>query len=152
MFWSPGQEQTKMKHHPLKFILLTNASQDSYRWTVWLGWHPAEIVSVGPKGQLKSVRNRLQSARAKASLIGSSIIQDPKRKFGLANSYTSLMEVRNDKKVTPGITELSRLRAHMNIVINYYILSRSTARFATSMSALPILVVQKRPRVRVFTD
>ena len=28
----------------------------------------------------------------------------------------------------------------------------STARLATSMSAFPILAVQKQPRVRVFTD
>ena len=65
------------------------------------------------------------------------------------------MGVRNDKKVTPGITELSRLRAHTSVkVANNYIglpimlaynlnvQSRSTARLATSMSALPILAVQ----------
>jgi hypothetical protein len=34
------------------------------------------------------------------------------RKRGLANSYASLIGARNDRKVTPGITELSRLRAH----------------------------------------
>ncbi len=92
------------------------------------------------------------------------------RKHGLANLYAFLMRARDDRKVTPGITELSRLRVHKNYVVRFVtlvihlyswisyqliidpqFLNRSTARFATSMSALPILVVQKLPRVGVFT-
>ena len=102
------------------------------------------------------------------------------RKHGLANLYAFLMRARDDRKVTPGITELSRLRVHKNSVVRFVtlvihlyswisyqliidpqFLNRSTARFATSMSALPILVVQKYnqfvwfycwlPRVGVFT-
>jgi len=26
-------------------------------WAVWLGWHPVEKVSTGPKGQLRGFRN-----------------------------------------------------------------------------------------------
>ena len=26
-------------------------------WAVWLGWHPAEKISAGPKGQLNRFRN-----------------------------------------------------------------------------------------------
>ena len=62
------------------------------------------------------------------------------RKHGLANLYAFLMRARDDRKVTPGITELSRLRVHMG---NLLLKNKSTARFATSMSALPILAVQK---------
>ena len=36
------------------------------------------------------------------------------RKRGLANLSTRLMRVRDDRKVTPGITELSRLRVHID--------------------------------------
>ena len=32
--------------------------KDRSRWTVWLGWHPVERISTGPKGWLKPVRNR----------------------------------------------------------------------------------------------
>jgi hypothetical protein len=39
-----------------------------------------------------------------------------KRKLGLANLYTFLMRVRDDWKVTPGITELSRPRVHTFIL------------------------------------
>ena len=83
---------------------------------------------------------------------------------------SSLMGARDDRKVTPGITELSRLRAHIErlcceqtlvpkVFISFSLALAialtferiSTARFATSMSALPILAVQKLPRVGVFT-
>ena len=52
------------------------------------------------------------------------------------------MGARDDRKVTPGITELSRLRAHISRSAMNFWKSISTARLATSMSAFPILVVQ----------
>ena len=60
--------------------------------------------------------------------------------MGSANFQVPLMGAGNNRKVTPGITELSRRRVHIDGAV------------ATSMSALPILDVQKHPRVRVFTD
>jgi hypothetical protein len=61
---------------------------------------------------------------------------------------SSLMGARDDRKVTPGITESSRPRAHM-IKCKFY-LSISTAGLATSMSALPILAVQKYRKTVFF--
>ena len=49
-------------------------------WIVWLGWHSVEKVSTEPKGLLKRVRNPLESARAKASLIGFTITINTKTK------------------------------------------------------------------------
>ena len=42
------------------------------------------------------------------------------RKCGLANSHTFLMRVGNDWKVTPGITELSRPRVHIDGAVCYF--------------------------------
>ena len=44
------------------------------------------------------------------------------------------------------------LKINFNLQIMFSKQNRSTARLATSMSAFPILAVQKQPRVRVFTD
>ena len=41
------------------------------------------------------------------------------RNTGLANLYTSLIGVRDDRKVTPGITELSRLRVPIGGAVCY---------------------------------
>jgi hypothetical protein len=60
------------------------------------------------------------------------------------------MGARDDRKVTPGITESSRPRAHM-IKCKFY-LSISTAGLATSMSALPILAVQKYRKTWCFSE
>ncbi len=65
-----------MRHYPSSFTLLTLEIKDHNRQTVWLGRHPAEKISVGPKGQLKRFRNPLWSARAKAGLTGSITILD----------------------------------------------------------------------------
>ena len=32
-------------------------TEDSGMWAVWLGWHPAEKISVGPNGKLIVVGN-----------------------------------------------------------------------------------------------
>jgi len=42
------------------------------------------------------------------------------RKHGLANLYAFLMRARDDRKVTPGITELSRLRVHIDGAVCYF--------------------------------
>ena len=57
-----------------------NTSQDTIWWTVWLGWHTAEKISVVPKGWLNPVGNRVESARAKASLIGFITLVNPNTK------------------------------------------------------------------------
>lgn len=44
-------------------------TRNSSWWAVWLGWHPAETISAGPKGWLNWFRNPMQSVRAKASFI-----------------------------------------------------------------------------------
>ena len=71
-----------MKHHSLELMLLTLEIKDSSRWTVWLGRHPAENVSVGPKGWLRRVRNPLWNARVKASLTVFLTIGNAEKKFG----------------------------------------------------------------------
>ena len=72
--------------------------------------------------------------------------------MGLANPYAFFVGAKYDRKATPGITELSRLRVHIEAASSFSLfMNKSTARFATSMSALPNLVVQKQPRVGVFT-
>ncbi len=43
--------------------------EDTNLWTVWLGWHPVERISTGPKDRLNLVRNQEWSARAKVCLI-----------------------------------------------------------------------------------
>ncbi|PIN77922.1 hypothetical protein COV15_00915 [Candidatus Woesearchaeota archaeon CG10_big_fil_rev_8_21_14_0_10_34_12] len=42
--------------------------EDIDRWAVWLGRHPAEKISVGPKVELIQVGNLEKSASAKAQL------------------------------------------------------------------------------------
>ena len=66
MAWSSDQVQTKVRYYPLSFILLT--SWDISMRTVWLGRHPAERISAGPRGKLIQFRNLEQSVRAKACL------------------------------------------------------------------------------------
>lgn len=39
--------------------------------------------------------------------------------LGLANPYASLMGAKYDRKATPGITEWSRLRAHIDGAVCY---------------------------------
>jgi len=39
-----------MKYHSSGLALLTYESKDTNWWVVWLGRHPAENVSAGPKG------------------------------------------------------------------------------------------------------
>lgn len=48
--------------------------RNSSWWAVWLGWHPAEKISAGPKGRLRWFRNPSQSVRAKAGFILITII------------------------------------------------------------------------------
>ena len=57
---------------------------DNNWWTVWLGWHPAEKISVGPNGWLNRVRNPVWSAKAKASLIGFVTISNSNTKVWLS--------------------------------------------------------------------
>ena len=64
----------------MELILLTLETEDIGRRTVWLGWHAVKKISTAPKGWLISVRNLELSARAKASLIGFTIILDSKTK------------------------------------------------------------------------
>ena len=45
---------------PLFYDYVTYFSmKDSDWWTVWLGWHAVERISMAPKGWLKRVRNPL---------------------------------------------------------------------------------------------
>jgi|SaaInl4_200m_RNA_FD_contig_71_218038_length_2839_multi_19_in_0_out_0_1 hypothetical protein len=39
------------------YVTNSGPPEDTSRWAVWLGRHPAEKVSVGPKGQLSGFRN-----------------------------------------------------------------------------------------------
>ena len=60
-----------MRHHLSELVLLTQYyTEDTSKWAVWLGRHPAEKVSVGPKGQLIRFRNPELSVRAKAGFSG----------------------------------------------------------------------------------
>jgi hypothetical protein len=43
---------------------VANLKEDSCRRAVWLGRHPAEKISVGPKGKLIRLGNPEQSAKA----------------------------------------------------------------------------------------
>ena len=43
--------------------------KDNYWWTVWLGRHTVENVSMVPNGRLIRVRNPEESAKAEAGLI-----------------------------------------------------------------------------------
>ncbi len=88
--WPPGQVETPMEHHLPPLASLTLAREDRSRWTVWLGRHPLERISRGPKGWLNPVGNRMWSARAKASLIGSSLTQDPNTKVWPSDPLTLL--------------------------------------------------------------
>ena len=58
---------------------------DNSWWAVWLGRHPLEKISRGPKDRLRRDRNPPQSAKAKAGLTGSSIARDPEAKAGLSD-------------------------------------------------------------------
>ena len=42
--------------------------EDTDMWTVWLGRHPVEKISIGPNDKLIHVRNVEWSAKAKAYL------------------------------------------------------------------------------------
>ena len=48
-----------MEHHTLATMSLTEASvaRNNGRWAVWLGRHPLDKESRGPKGQLRRDRN-----------------------------------------------------------------------------------------------
>lgn len=52
-------------------------------WAVWLGRHPAEKISVGPKDKLIRFGNPKSSAKAKACLTGFCIVRNPGVKAGL---------------------------------------------------------------------
>ena len=69
---------------PLFGVYIANFSQEknNIRWTVWLGRHPAEMVSVGPKGRLIPFRTRELSARAKAGLTVFLTIRNAEAKAG----------------------------------------------------------------------
>ena len=58
-------EQKCNTTHPLQNHLLI---QDSIRPVFWLGRHPAEKISVGPKDKLIQIGNLEQSVKAKACL------------------------------------------------------------------------------------
>jgi hypothetical protein len=57
---------------------------DNCRWAVWLGRHPLEKISRGPKDQLRRDRNPPQSAKVKAGLTESSTARDSEAKAGLS--------------------------------------------------------------------
>jgi hypothetical protein len=46
-----------MKHHSSKLVLLIPEKENISRRVVWLGRHPAEKISAGPKGQLRKFGN-----------------------------------------------------------------------------------------------
>ena len=46
----------------------------------WISSRMLDLISTEPKGQLKPVRNRLESARAKVGLIGIALIPIPNAK------------------------------------------------------------------------
>ena len=71
-----------MRHHSSRLALLTSEMKDICIRTVWLGRHPAEKISVGPKGRLIPFRNRELSARAKACLTVFQTIRDAEAKAG----------------------------------------------------------------------
>jgi len=50
------------------FCNVANLQEDSSRQAVWLGRHPVEKISIGPKDKLIQVGNLEQSARAKVCL------------------------------------------------------------------------------------
>ena len=51
------------------YITYLSLERDNGWWTVWLGWHAVEKISIAPNGWLIRFRNPEWSARAKASLI-----------------------------------------------------------------------------------
>jgi hypothetical protein len=57
---------------------------DTNRRAVWLGWHPAEKISAGPKDKLIYVGNVELSAEAKAYLTVSCTARDAEMKVGLS--------------------------------------------------------------------
>ena len=61
---------------------VTYPGGDTSRRAVWLGWHPAEKISVGPNGELIQVGNLELSARAKAHLTVSRTARDAEMKVG----------------------------------------------------------------------
>lgn len=50
------------------FLQKTYLKKDNYWRAVWLGRHPSEKISEGPKGELSVVGNYIWSAEAKARL------------------------------------------------------------------------------------
>lgn len=71
-----------MGHHPPMATSLTPERGDTGRWAVWLGRHPPEKASGGPKGRLRRVRTPPLSARAKAGLTGLVKEANPEAKAG----------------------------------------------------------------------
>ena len=65
--------------------LLTRFGGDISRRAVWLGRHPAEKISAGPKGKLIQVGNLKLSAEAKAYLTVSCTARDAEMKVWLSD-------------------------------------------------------------------
>ena len=65
--------------------LLTFFGENTSRRAVWLGRHPAEKISAGPKDKLIQVGNLKLSAEAKAYLTVSCIARDAEMKVWLSD-------------------------------------------------------------------
>ena len=65
--------------------LLTRFGGDTSRRAVWLGRHPAEKISAGPKDKLSEVGNLALSAEAKAYLTVSCTARDAEMKVWLSD-------------------------------------------------------------------
>ncbi len=67
------------------FLEVAHPGGDTSRRAVWLGWHPAEKISVGPNGKLIQVGNLETSAKAKAYLTVFSTARNAETKVGLSD-------------------------------------------------------------------
>ena len=66
-FWARDRQKCNTS---LSLLCRSPEVRDTGRWAVWLGRHPLEKVSRGPKGRLRWVRTPPPRARLKAGLTG----------------------------------------------------------------------------------
>ena len=110
-----------MKHFPLITALLTFVKKDNYWWAVWVGRHAPENQTGAPKGWLRRVRNPPWSVRAKANLTVFWSTRDADAKAWSNEPPSPLLMRAGDKReVTPGITELSSVRVHIDPRVCYF--------------------------------
>ena len=132
MVSSSGLIQTPMKHHFRIFALLILVREDSGWRTVWLGRHPVEKISMGPKGKLRRFRNPLFECKSRSlpdCILNT--IECSDESLVQRTSMSSLMGARHDRKAISGIVlivltintpkiELQRLRAQIDGAACYF--------------------------------